>query len=170
MQTSSSVRSLDFDVSQSQVGFHSAVWCVLESVLITLAHSSLLTQSPHTDTFQQAPQYCTGAQLPALPFGSIGRLEGDGLLELEASLHRDVDRTGKGAGVLVRSHSLDDRERANEGVMAAVETAGRPFERGPESHEPLRVDFSLGVLRLVELDDQAAQGFVDGHFAYNQDE
>jgi hypothetical protein len=54
--------------------------------------------------------------------------------------------------------------------MAAVEASRRPFERRAEAHEAMGSNLSLDLVALVELDDEAAQCFVDGHLHYKQRE
>ena len=82
----------------------------------------------------------------------------------------DVDRAGKGPGVLVRRDALDDRKRSHERVVTSVQASRRALERGAKAHDAVGANLSRGFMGLVEVDDQAVQRSVDGHFNYNRSE
>ena len=109
-------------------------------------------------------------QLPRPFLRAIGRLERNGLFESEALLQGHVDRARKRPRVLVGGHPLHDGKGAHERVMAAVQPPRGAFERGAQAHDAMSSHLPLGVAGLVEVDDEAAQCIVDGHFNYKQRE
>ena len=109
-------------------------------------------------------------ETPSIFAGSVAGLEWHLLLELETLLEHDVDGAGERARMFVRRDPLDYRKRSHEGVVAPVEASRRPFESWPEVHGAMGPDFAVSLLCLVVLDDEAAQGIMDGHRNYKSDE
>jgi hypothetical protein len=72
--------------------------------------------------------------------------------------------------MLVGSHPLHDGKCAHERVVPAVEASRRALERLAKAHQAMGSNLSLGLVGLVELDDEAAQCIVNGHFNYKQRE
>jgi len=111
-----------------------------------------------------------GAELPRLAVRPIVGLERNALFELKPLLQRDVDRAWKRACVLMCRDALDDRKRSHERVMTSMQASGRALERGAKAHEAMGSHLARCVVGFVEVDDQAAQRVVDGHFKYSSRE
>ena len=73
--------------------------------------------------------------------------------------------------MLVRSHAFHDGKRAHERMVAAVQTSWGPLQRRAEDASvPCARTSPSSSSSLVEIDDEAAQCVVDGHFNYKQRE
>ena len=72
--------------------------------------------------------------------------------------------------MLVSGDAFHDGKGAHERVVTAVKPPGRAFERRAKAHDPMGANLPPVVLGLVEVDDEAAECFVDGHFKYKRRE